>query len=90
MPGSPMPSFGGPGGSWQLTEPESSGAYLVPAAWSPDSSYLAASVYSPAGAEASTRSLELLQRETATTPGRRVVLSDEPGAAFLGWVHDLD
>jgi dipeptidyl aminopeptidase/acylaminoacyl peptidase len=90
MPGSPMPAFGGPGGSWQLTEPESEGAYLVPAAWSPDSSYLVGNVYSPAGVEPPTRSLELVQRETATTPGRRTVLSDEAGAAFFGWVKNLD
>jgi Tol biopolymer transport system component len=90
MPGSPMPAFGGPGGSWQLTEPESEGAYLVPAAWSPDSSYLVGSVYAPAGIEPPTRSLELVQRETATTPGRRTVLSDEAGAAFFGWVKNLD
>ncbi len=90
MPGSPVPAFGGPGGSWQLTEPESPDAYLIPAAWSPDSTYLVGSVFAPAGTEAITRSLELLERETTTTPGRRVVLSDEPGAAFLGWVHDLD
>lgn len=90
MPGSPMPAFGGPGGSWQLTEPGSPDAYLVPSAWAPDAGYLVGTVYAPAGTEATTRSLELLQRESTTTPGRRVVLSDDPGAAFLGWVHDLD
>lgn len=90
MPGSSMPDFGGPGGSWQLTDPGESGAYLVPAAWSPDSHYLAGSVYEPAGVNANTRSLELVARETATSPGGRIVLSDDPAAAFLGWVHNLD
>ena len=90
MPGSPVPAFGGPGGSWQLTEPGEAGAYLVPAAWSPDSQYLVGNVYAPAGAEATTRSLELVVRESQNAPSKRVVLSNDPGAAFLGWVHNLN
>lgn len=88
MPGSPLPAFGGPGGSWQLTDPGATEAYLVPSAWSPDSMYLAGAVYAPAGTDATVRSLELVQRETSTAPGHRVVLTDVPGAAFLGWVRN--
>ena len=88
MPGSPLPAFGGPGGSWQLTDPGAAEAYLVPSAWSPDSMYLAGAVYAPAGTDATVRSLELVQRETSSAPGRRVVLTDVPGAAFLGWVRN--
>lgn len=85
FPGSQVPQFGGPGGSIQLSNPPPGTAYLIPAQWSPDGSALVATIYSASSDRAGSpsRSIELI------TPERRVRLSDEDGAAFLGWVQDL-
>ena len=91
MPGSPIPAFGGPGGEWQLTDPASASAYIVPEDWSPDGAFLVATVHA-AGNEKSTRpttALELISRQTSTTQSSRLCISEAVGAAFLGWVHDL-
>ena len=56
----------------------------------PVTSGFVGNVYAPAGAEATTRSLELVVRESQNAPSKRVVLSNDPGAAFLGWVHNLN
>lgn len=85
LPGSQAPLFGGPGGSVQLSDPPQDAAYVVPAQWSPDGSTLAATIYSASSGRqgSASRSIELV------TPERRVVLADQEGAAFLGWVRDL-
>ena len=85
FPGSQVPQFGGPGGSIQLSNPPPGSAYLIPAQWSPDGSALVATIYSASSDRAGSpsKSIELI------TPERRVRLSDEDGAAFLGWVQDL-
>ena len=86
LPGSQSPLFGGPGGSVQLSGAPDSAAYVVPAQWSPDGSTLVATIYSASGGEqtAPSRSIELV------TPDRRVILSDQDGSSFLGWVRDLN
>jgi len=92
MPGSPIPAFGGPGGSLQLTDPAPDAAYLVPQAWSPDGSHVAAMVYSE-GAERlgkPSTALEIISRASASSPSVRARLSTTPGAAFLGFVRDLN
>ncbi|MEO8539565.1 MAG: hypothetical protein ABI577_07480 [bacterium] len=92
LPGSPIPAFGGPGGAWQLSQPDAQNAYLIPGAWSPDANYLVATVYAD-GSERDGRaatSLELVARETAEAQSTRTVLSELSGAAFLGWVHNLN
>lgn len=92
MPGSPIPAFGGPGGAWKLTDPAAESAYLVPEDWSPDGAYLVATVYSSAGDKTSrpTTALELISRQTTTTESTRLRISEATGAAFLGWVRDLN
>lgn len=92
VPGSPLASFGGPGGAWQLTDPAADAAYLVPEDWSPDGHYLVATVYasSSEGSGPPKSALELIQRETTTSESTRLRFSDAPGAAFLGWVRDLN
>jgi hypothetical protein len=90
MPGSPVPVFGGPGGAWQLTDPDTDSAYIVPEAWSPDGRYVLATTYS-AGSDGTSRpstALELITRETGTDPSVRILISDATGASFLGWVQD--
>ena len=92
LPGSPSPGFGGPGGDWQLTDPGAEGVVLVPNAWSPDGDYLVATLnttVSGAG-PAAPPVIELISRETATAQSVRVRISEASGAAFLGWVADLD
>lgn len=88
MPGSAVPAFGGPGGTWQLSNPQKEDAYVVPAAWAPDASYLVATVLTPTDSDS--RSLELVARDDAIPGGQRIALSAERGAAFLGWVHNLN
>lgn len=95
MPGSPIPAFGGPGGSLQLTDPAPGGAFLVPQAWSADGSHVAAVVYSE-GTDGQTgpqsgpsTALEIISRATASSPSVRARLSDVSGAEFLGFVRDL-
>jgi len=91
-PGSPSPGFGGPGGDWQLTDPVADGVVLVPNAWSPDGSYLVATLNSPVPGEGPPAPpvIELISRESATAPSARIRISEASGAAFLGWVSDLD
>ena len=91
MPGSPIPAFGGPGGPLQFTDPAPDAAFLVPEAWSPDGSHVAAMVYSEGTDSQSgpSTALELISRATASSPSVRARLSDVPGAEFLGFVRDL-
>lgn len=92
MPGSPIPAFGGPGGSWLLAEPAPESAYLVPVAWSPHGAYLVGAI-NIAGADKPGRqpaSLELIAREAPGVPSSGRLLSSEPGASFLGWVRNLN
>lgn len=92
LPGSPLPAFGGPGGAWQLTDPSPGSAYLVPEDWSPDGAYLVATVYSLADDRSSrpVTVLEVITRETSNTPSSRERVSEAVGAAFIGWVNDLN
>ena len=91
MPGSPVPAFGGPGGSLQLSGQSDDNGYVVPAGWSPDANFLVATVFGNHPKDlAATGSLELVKRETPDSPSHRIVLSDGPGAAFLGWVRNLN
>lgn len=92
VPGSPVPVFGGPGGSVQLTDPAPDAAFLVPEAWSPDGSHVVAMVYSEGADKQSTRAtaLEIISRATASSPSVRARISDIPGAEFLGFVRDLN
>lgn len=85
FPGSQVPQFGGPGGSVQLSDAPPGASYIIPAQWSPDGSTLVATIYSASSDRAGSpsKSIELV------TSDRRVRLSDEDGAAFLGWVRDL-
>jgi hypothetical protein len=92
MPGSPLPSFGGPGGAWQLTDPGAQNGYIVPDAWSPDGELLVATVYSqaddPAGRPLT--AIEIITPTTTTSPSSRYRVSDASGASFLGWVKNLN
>lgn len=91
MPGSPVPAFGGPGGSLQLSSPSNETAYVLPAGWSPDANYLVATIVTDSHNDAQTSgSLELVGRETPNSSSNRIVLSDGPGTAFLGWVRNLN
>jgi hypothetical protein len=92
MSGSPQPAFGGPGGSLQFTNPAPDAAYLVPEAWSPTGTHLVATVYSEGSdkAAAPSTAIELISRETATSPSVRVRISEIAGAEFLGFVRDLN
>jgi hypothetical protein len=91
-PGSPVAEFGGPGGSWQLSDPTAEAAYLVPAAWSPNGAYLVATVYS-AGSDRDAQpsaALELISTETTTLSSMRTLISGSPGTSFVGWVRNLN
>lgn len=91
-PGSPIAAFGGPGGSWQLDSTAPEDAYLVPAGWSPDGWHMLATIHY-AGSEKTGRqptALELITREAPGAPASRRLLSDDPGASFLGWVRNLN
>ena len=92
VPGSPLAAFGGPGGAWQLTNPAPDAAYLVPEDWSPDGQYLVATVYasSSEGSAPPQSALELIKRETSDSESTRLRFSEAQGAAFLGWVRDLN
>ncbi len=81
-----VPQFGGPGGTVQLSSPSSSEAYVVPLAWSPDGTSLAASVCTrPADAAAG-----CVQSIEVATPERRLRLADEAGIGFVGWVLNAE
>jgi hypothetical protein len=92
MPGSPLPSFGGPGGAWKLTDPAAQSGYIVPEAWSPDGQLLVATVYSPGDDPAGRPStvIEIITPTTTTSPSSRYRVSDASGASFLGWVKNLN
>ncbi len=92
VPGSPLAAFGGPGGEWQLTDPAPDAAYLVPEHWSPDGQYLVATVYASTseGSGPPQSALELIKRESPDSESARVRFSEAQGAAFLGWVRDLN
>ncbi len=92
MPGSAVPAFGGPGGTWQLSSPDAGGAYIVPEQWAPNSAYLVANVFA-AGSDKDGKpatALELVEPERPGAESTRTVLSDIPGAVFLGWVHNIN
>lgn len=92
MPGSPLPSFGGPGGAWQLTDTTAESGYIVPDAWSPDGQLLVATVYSQADDPAARplTAIEIITPTTTTSPSTRYRVSDVSGASFLGWVKNLN
>lgn len=92
VPGSPLPTFGGPGGGLQLSEPANAGAYVIPGSWSPNASFLVANVFTGAvdpGGEPG-RSLELVNATSREGPSVRTVLSEDADTAFLGWVRNLN
>ncbi len=88
-PGAELADFGGPGGSFELFgSPAPGPSYVVPVEWSPDGTWLAASIYSAAsdGGTSPTPSLELAR------PGEliRVPLTEDGAANLLGWVQDFN
>jgi len=91
-PGSPVPTFGGPGGSLELSDPTQEAAYIVPGGWAPDGGSLVATVYSE-GSDKRARpatAIELITLARANAPSTRVSISTAPGASFLGWVTNLN
>jgi WD40-like Beta Propeller Repeat len=86
MPGAQVPVFGGPGGGIRLNPPSPEGDYVVPASWAPDGTTLVATIYS-ASSDRSAPPEESVELVTSTT---RVRLAEEPGARFLGWVHNIE
>jgi Tol biopolymer transport system component len=76
-PGSPVPDFGGPGGTVGLTV-DDGGAYLVPISWTPDGRYLVANVVSATGEGLASQSVEIVSAD------RRVHLGHVGEARFLG------
>ena len=85
MPGSQVPVFGGPGGTLQLSDGAGYGDYVVPQRWSPDGSTLVGAVYASSNDRfgASAPSIEFV------TAVRRTLLTNQPGASFIGFVRDL-
>ena len=80
--GSPLPEFGGPEGTLQLTG--NGEAYVIPHAFAPDGDLLVATIFAPARpGEPATESLEIVTAE------RRDTFSTAPRTQFLGWVRDL-
>ncbi len=81
-PGLQVADFGSPAGSvWHITPAPAQPVFVVPLAWSPDGSALAAAIYPIADGrlDASGGSLEIV------SPHRRASMED--GARFLGWVR---
>jgi hypothetical protein len=89
-PGWELPDFGGPGGSFELVgDPDSGPSYVVPLQWSPDGSWLVASIYAANG----DRSVSAEATLELAKPGElvRVPLTDgDAPATFLGWVQDVE
>lgn len=85
-PGSPVPIFGGPGGSLALEDPGAEGAYIVPLDWAPGGDVWVSTVVVP-GADRTVRAEQFLELQTATTRER---IAEAPGVTFLGWVQDLN
>ena len=85
-PGAVLPEFGGPGGSLQLSEPDDPSAYIRPEKWSPQGDLVAATVFEAGGDQYApqTAALEL------GSPEHRELITETPGASFLGWVRDLE
>lgn len=88
-PGWELADFGGPGGSFELMgDPDSGPSYVVPLQWSPDGSWLVATIYNADGGTSTggTPTIELAR------PGElvRVPLSENGPATLLGWVQDSD
>ncbi len=85
-PGSPIPDFGGPGGTIRLSDPSLANQYVFPSSWAPDGSTMVATIYSAASDRGVTPS-ESLELVTTTSRER---LADQAGARFFGWVVNLD
>jgi hypothetical protein len=84
-PGAVLPEFGGPGGTLQLSEPSDAAAFIRPEKWSPLGELIVATVFA-AGAD------RYAPAEQAIELGgidRRELITQTPGASFLGWVRDL-
>ena len=84
-PGAVLPEFGGPGGNLQLSEPSDGAAFIRPEKWSPLGELIVATVFA-AGAD------RYAPAEQAIELGgidRRELITDTPGASFLGWIRDL-
>lgn len=82
-PGSPVPDFGGPGGSLQLTG-ATEGGYVVPMQWAPDGSSLVVATYLANSVPAPAPSFEIV------TPTTRVKLADGETVLFLGYAANID
>jgi len=81
-----VPQFGGPGGTVQLSSPSSAEAYVVPLAWSPDGTSLAAVICTRPVDTA----IGCVQSIQIATPERRLRLADEAGVGFIGWVLNAE
>lgn len=85
-PGSPVPVFGGPGGALALEEPGPDGGYIVPLSWSPAGDTWVARVIIPS-TDRTVRPSEVIELQTRST---REQIAVETGAAFFGFVRDLN
>ncbi|MCK9517539.1 MAG: hypothetical protein M0R74_00720 [Dehalococcoidia bacterium] len=91
-PGKAAADFGGPDGSLRLDAPEpGEAAYVLPLRWAPDGSMLVATIYS-ASRDLSGTGSELIQLvpDRSLSANGRELLSQEPGARFIGWVRGLE
>jgi hypothetical protein len=83
QPGNPLPVFGGPGGSLQLEDPSPEAAWVVPHAYAPLGDYLVVSTIASESKDQARPAASLW----IATPARRELLTDSPGASFVGWVR---
>lgn len=85
-PGAVLPEFGGPGGSLQLSDPNDDAAFIRPEEWAPQGDLVAATAYG-AGSD---RYAPLKQALELGSLEHRELITETPGASFLGWVRDLE
>jgi hypothetical protein len=83
QPGNPLPVFGGPDGSLQLSDPNPGAAWVIPHGYAPLGDYLVVSTVA-AGADAAARPEASLW---LATPAFRELLTDTQAASFVGWVR---
>lgn len=81
QPGNPLPLFGGPDGSLQLTDPDPSAAWVIPLAYAPLGDYLAIATVGTAADGQPGSALWLATAE------HRELLTDAAASSFVGWVR---